>query len=638
MKKHLFTIVCALLSLQLYTANTLQVNNSEQEYELFSDCDRLVFDLENDPGINGVLNLKWYSAKELQLDQKNTRSAYYLKATIKNQQEAQLICHVYYVSLNKLSIYQVVDGEIIEADELGIYSDQSLFPFLHSYPMMELKDTKGAPFDLILRVEGIQTAYIPWFVSSINPMFEIRHYQDLFFGLVYGLLLLVVIYNLSLYYRLRENDNLVYALWVLLLAFHLAFFNGFIYEFILPDFSGKINIVDAVGAATGIMHIVFAVTFLKINWKKPAGRIALVIILWYIASIIITLLNFSEAFFPWMNPVFIVFLEGIFCLVMGVRAFIKGFKPALFFILANLSFFILISVVIAYGTTNSGHSFIGYHGFQLGSALEVIFFSFGLSYKVRLLKKEKDEALKEKAMFALENEKIVREQNVVLEQKVEERTKELSQEKARSENLLLNILPEQTAQELKDHGKARAKRYENVTILFTDFVGFTSVAENLDPEELVQLIDQYFSKFDEIIEQNGLEKIKTIGDAYMALANLPKPLENGEKAIVHAALAIRDYVDEQSKLNPDRAFKIRIGINTGSVVAGVVGRKKFQFDVWGDAVNTAARLEQTCEPGHINISQSTYKLVNNAFNCESRGMIEAKNKGSMMMYYLISAK
>jgi class 3 adenylate cyclase len=635
MKLKLAALLYVLWS-SLSFAEGVKVQDGKLEYELFKGCERQIFDLNEDPGITAVMSMPWLLAEDLALDQKNTRSAYYLKATIHNQLDMQLISHIYYVSLNRTSIYQVLGGEVITSADLGIYSDQTDFPFLHSYPMLELKDTKGKPFDIILRVEGIQTAYIPWFVSALRPVFKIRHYQDLFFGIVYGLMLIVVIYNFSLYYRLREADNLIYAIWVLFIALHLAFFNGFIYEFLWPNLEFGKNFVDVIGAAAGILHILFAVVFLKVQWKRAAGRIAVGIIIWYAASAIVTLSNLSEAFFPWMNPVLIVMFEGLFCLVLGAAALYKGFKPALFFLLANIFFFIFIGAVVSYGTGNADHTFINYNGFQLGSALEVLFFSFGLSYKVRLLKKGKDDAMLEKTALALENEKMVLEQNIILEQKVKERTSELQTEKKRSEDLLLNILPEQTAQELKDTGKARPRRFEDVTILFGDFVGFTNMSETLNPEELVEMIDYYFSTFDEIMEKYGIEKIKTIGDAYMAAVNMPEKSEQGVRNIISAALEIRDFVALEARKNPECSFEIRIGLNTGSVVAGVVGSKKFQFDIWGDAVNVAARLEANCEPGKVNISKTTYNAVKDDFDCSSRGKIMAKNKGKIEMFYVLS--
>ncbi|MEY8849005.1 adenylate/guanylate cyclase domain-containing protein [Psychroserpens sp. XS_ASV72] len=213
--------------------------------------------------------------------------------------------------------------------------------------------------------------------------------------------------------------------------------------------------------------------------------------------------------------------------------------------------------------------------------------------------------------------------------------KAIAEEKQRSDKLLLNILPEETAQELKDKGKVKAKKYPKVTVLFSDFKGFTSYAENLLPEQLVETIDHYFSKFDLIMEKYGLEKIKTIGDAYMAAGGLSLDDTNQAHKMILAAREMIAFVKQvQHDEDTTAAFDIRIGINTGSVVAGVVGTKKFAYDIWGDTVNVASRMETNSEPGRINISESTYQLIKDDFECEYRGELEVKNRGQLKMYFV----
>lgn len=216
----------------------------------------------------------------------------------------------------------------------------------------------------------------------------------------------------------------------------------------------------------------------------------------------------------------------------------------------------------------------------------------------------------------------------------------IQKEKDRSESLLLNILPEETAQELKEFGKVKAKRFDSVTVLFTDFVGFTAYAQNLEPEELVSSVDYYFSKFDEIMEKYDVEKIKTIGDAYMCVSGLPEPGENDVLRAVQAAFEIVEFIEEskKTKMNDLTRFDVRIGINTGPIVAGVVGTKKFAYDIWGDAVNVASRMETTSEAGRINISESTYELIKDYYICEYRGEIDVKNKGMMKMFFVTDKK
>ena len=210
-------------------------------------------------------------------------------------------------------------------------------------------------------------------------------------------------------------------------------------------------------------------------------------------------------------------------------------------------------------------------------------------------------------------------------------------EHQRSEELLLNILPAHTAQELKDQGRTEARHYDDASIVFADIKGFTMLSEKLPPAELVELLNTYFRAFDEIMLKYGLEKIKTIGDAYMAVGKLPEGNKATAMEVVEAALAMQEFAQTKIELHQAAGtppFAFRIGIHTGPVVAGVVGIKKFQYDIWGDTVNMAARMEQSGESGRVNISEDTYQLVKDHFQCTHRGKIAAKNKGEVDMYFV----
>lgn len=214
----------------------------------------------------------------------------------------------------------------------------------------------------------------------------------------------------------------------------------------------------------------------------------------------------------------------------------------------------------------------------------------------------------------------------------------IESERNRSDELLLNILPEQTAIELKQSGSVEAKRHESVSVLFSDFKGYTNYAEDLSPEILVKSLSFYFSEFDNIIEKNGLEKIKTIGDAYMCAGGLPFPDKDHAKKITCAAQEMIDFVTlAKNDLAKDYAnFDIRIGISSGPVVAGVVGSKKYSYDIWGDTVNVASRMESMSEAGRINVSEQTYNLIKSDFECEHRGEYEIKNHGKLNLYFVNS--
>jgi class 3 adenylate cyclase len=212
---------------------------------------------------------------------------------------------------------------------------------------------------------------------------------------------------------------------------------------------------------------------------------------------------------------------------------------------------------------------------------------------------------------------------------------ELELEKARqkSDELLLNILPEPIADELKRTGSVEPIEHDSVTVVFTDFVGFTASAEFRNPSELLRELDDCFSAFDAIIEKYGLEKLKTIGDAYMFAGGVPVNLEENAVRCVEAAQEILQFVAEKRTRDP-RFWQIRIGMHTGKLVAGVIGRKKFIYDVWGDTVNTASRLEAAGEPGRINTSSETYNLIKDSFTCVYRGEIAVKGKGPLAMYFV----
>lgn len=204
------------------------------------------------------------------------------------------------------------------------------------------------------------------------------------------------------------------------------------------------------------------------------------------------------------------------------------------------------------------------------------------------------------------------------------------QARKRSDELLLNILPSDVAAELKANGEAKARRFSDVTVLFSDFKDFTMHSEAMGPEELVQRLDNYFKAFDEIIGKYGLEKIKTVGDAYICACGLPNADPQHAQKVIRAALEMQQYMRNHAD-----GWQLRIGVHSGPVVAGIVGIKKFAYDIWGDTVNTAARMEQNSQAGQINISKVTYELIKHDFPCAYRGLLDVKNKGAMDMYFVL---
>lgn len=212
----------------------------------------------------------------------------------------------------------------------------------------------------------------------------------------------------------------------------------------------------------------------------------------------------------------------------------------------------------------------------------------------------------------------------------------IEEKRRRSEHLLLNILPQAVAMELSFQNQVKARRYEKATVMFVDFAKFTQVAESLSPEDLVAELHQCFSAFDNLISKLRIEKIKTAGDSYICASGLSDRNERPHDMIL-AALKIQEFLQKRREERLKKGlpcFEARVGIHFGPVVAGVVGVKKFAYDIWGDTVNIAARLEETCEPNRINISREAYDMAEDAFRCEFRGKIAAKNKAEIEMYYV----
>jgi len=240
--------------------------------------------------------------------------------------------------------------------------------------------------------------------------------------------------------------------------------------------------------------------------------------------------------------------------------------------------------------------------------------------------------------------KQIKEQNKQVElqkAKIEHQKELLQKEKEKVENILLNILPEGTASDLINKGKSKARYYKRVSVMFTDFVGFSKIAEGMKPQDLVKELDGYFTKFDELIEKYDIEKIKTIGDSYMCAGGVPIRNKSNAIEIILSALEIQDYMrnrELKAEKNNKECWKIRIGINTGEVTAGVIGQKRFAYDIWGATVNQAQRMEMHGEPGQVNISGNTYDYISPYFECTYRGKIQTKHNGMLDMYFVEGIK
>ncbi|WP_129020235.1 adenylate/guanylate cyclase domain-containing protein [Edaphocola flava] len=442
---------------------------------------------------------------------------------------------------------------------------------------------------------------------------------------------------LFLFYR-KEISNLYFALFNLSIAFLLYL----VYYSTNAEKDISNNSYSILSIALSCITICFSLcaftvtlfskkkTFLKIvlalslivlalalfDPKDESGLSAYTMIALLVVSLVYTMVRIIIAIFKRVPGSLILGFGILFCLLFIIGLFITVF------IAGNIKLNMLLTILFVLSI------------FSIPASIS----SF-LAWRFATTNKNLSKQLVAVEQLSAEKQSILENQNITLEQEVVVRTQEvmrqkqaLEEEKQKTDNLLLNILPHEVAEELKTKGSSKAQQFDEVSVLFTDFVNFTKISETLGVDELLEELNIHFTAFDRIMEQHGLEKIKTIGDAYLAVSGLPLANKMHAKNAVAAANDIIDFV-AQRKLQVPYGLDIRIGIHSGPLIAGIIGVKKFAYDIWGDTVNTAARMEQNSIPGMINISESTYQLVQDYYPCTYRGKIEVKGKGALDMYF-----
>jgi len=434
-----------------------------------------------------------------------------------------------------------------------------------------------------------------------------------------GTVFILFIYHLWIFF-LRRNEKA--SLWFGILCFVVLIrtlqINERVIYYFFPDFNLNIGYRIEYIAMFSLIPLSFALYFFYL-FEKSISKTVLKIISGIAFLEFIIILFSPTQFYTSLVIVFQTTLYSVFiyCFILTFNQIANRKKGARLLLISGVVILIsglndILYLNLIINTTQISH--YAFFIFLVGQA-------YFLSYNIA------------GAYSAIED------LSINLENKVVERTRELEDEKKKSDNLLLNILPAEVAHELKQKGRTTAKTYSMVTVMFTDFKDFTSVSEKESAELLVAEIDHCFSGFDHIIQKYGIEKIKTVGDAYICAGGLPVLTYTHAMDTVNAAIEIRNFMFARKKEKESRGeipFEIRIGIHTGPVVAGIVGVKKFAYDIWGDTVNIAARMESSGEAGKVNISSGTYELVKEKFTCTHRGKIQAKNKGEIDMYFVES--
>jgi len=491
------------------------------------------------------------------------------------------------------------------------------------------------------------------YLSDATSRHEVVLPYTYFGGMVFGMLLALALYNLLVAQSTRDKAYLFYGLYLFALAISLAGYMdpyaSNLNQYFLPNHPSVAMWMKRLSdPAAWILLLLFDRAFLETprylpTWDKVFIAMAVLVALWDLTG-----------FFPWYNDLDNAFTRGFgwiatvqnhVLVLMGVAAGIiryrQGFEPAKYFVAAQI--ILAIATILQLHPTDSAWHPLNYlpdgvfwryvrnEQLWIGAAIEAIIFSMGLSHRINLLRaavaRQALEAEQERKRVAIEHKER-------LEVEVAERTQELRVEKENASRLLHNILPVDVANELIAHGATDPQRYDEVSILYTDFKGFTNAVASLPAKRLVEELNDIFQHFDDIIDACGIEKIKTIGDAYMIAGGLPKALPDHAERCVDTALKMLAYLAERNRTSALK-WNMRAGIHSGAVIAGVVGKRKFTYDVWGDTVNIASRMESAGEPGRVNVSAYTYDLVKSKYKGEYRGKLDAKGKGEIDMYFVV---
>lgn|GEM_PF-824134 len=555
-------------------------------------------------------------------------------------------------------------GKIAGPEHTEYYNPKNLpFSFILDTPGVHVLAVRYANYAARKNMD-VYTAEMGGFTIGLhesNEIYPARYYQLRNFSFVlislFGIFLAFFIIHLLLYlYHRDSRSNLYFSLFCLSLA--LGFFWPYIVQ--LANYPAVELRFRASGSGIIALACLSLSGFTNEQFSRKKLRFRIIASL-CIAGFVLRFINFEWSAMTLLAACIITSLESVILIGIAIYRKVEGariigtglFMFALFFLVV-----LTLSIVVEDGlefddSKTSGQIMeLVVFGAVLSIPLSMsAYLARSFSNMTRDLKSRLNEVkqLSEKALEQeqekkrlLESRQHELEAEVTLrtaevrqqKEEIEKQHEELKKSKKQSDDLLLNILPEEVADELKLRGSTEARYFDHVSVLFTDFVNFTQAGESMTPKELVDELHTCFKSFDEIISRYGIEKIKTIGDAYLAVSGLPVHDPDHASKMVAAAIEIRDFMEERKAMLGDRSFHIRIGIHSGPVVAGIVGVKKFAYDIWGDTVNTAARMEQSGEAGRINVSGTTYLLIRSGYECTYRGAVEAKNKGKLEMYFV----
>ncbi|MBL7849485.1 MAG: hypothetical protein JNN04_01195 [Cyclobacteriaceae bacterium] len=576
-----------------------------------------------------------------------TNSVIWVKFTLKNrdpENQPQWILLQKNALVDYIALFTKVDGtwNRIETGDRFPFDQRAIKNHEFGF-ILDLPDTTSRTY--YMRFQTLGSMQMPLEVRTPGNFQGFSQQSEMLYGLFSGALIIMFIYNLFVFFSLRDLSYLAYCLFIITnLALHTAY-SGHHFQYLLPNSPYLANLSIPLIMA----FVPFTVSLFSLSFLSPAKIVPVIRWTLYGVCVISVVLVASSFFLPLQLSTsaagMLIIASLIAAIVAGGSSWMQGNKGARFYVIAWI---LLIASGLMTSFRNFGlleNNFLTVHGARMATLLEVTLLSFSLADRYNQFRKEKELAQRE--LIDMQ-----REANIVLERKVEERTRQLNEtnvklndtldkvevERAKSDSLLLNVLPKEIMKELKDTGKIAPRNYPLATVLFTDIKNFTTFAEKLQPEEVIKSLNECFLAFDDICRKHGLEKIKTLGDGYMAVGGVPVPNSTNPVDAVRAGLEMQKWVsrrNEQLRVGQEERWEIRIGINSGPVVAGIIGKHKFVYDIWGDAVNLASRMESHGEVGKVNISQNTYEHIKDYFVCEHRGRVMAKNKGAVELYCVV---
>jgi class 3 adenylate cyclase len=523
-----------------------------------------------------------------------------------------------------------LNGKLIyEVGKIGKNKDDSIPAYIPKFYLFP--ETTEKVYELIFQVSNFHNfrggMWLTPIIGNKDELEKKRDINNFIDTFISGASFLFGIYHIGVFFLRREQRSSFYfGIFCILLSIRPILINEDL--FFSLDFSNIWIIGLKLKYLSFYMGTPIVLLFVYETYPKEVNKIILYFVVISTSILCSIVIIFPPLIFTQtLNLMYLfIFLTLLLIILTLIKATYKKYIGALEFMIGFGVFSIAILNDILFDLQLITTEYLSHIGFLFFIFSQSIFI---LHEFIRTLQK-------------------IEELSSRLEEKVVIRTKELEEEKIiaqkerdKSEKLLLNILPKEIAYELKDKGYSEPIYFNDVSVLFTDFKGFTKIAENMSPSELVKELDLCFIQFDKIIEKYNLEKLKTIGDSYMCAGGIPKINKTHPIDTVLAALEIQNFMnfmkEEKEKLNSPY-WEIRLGIHTGPLIAGVIGEKKFAYDVWGDTVNTASRMESSGSPGMINISGDTYNSIKDFFDCTYRGKVNAKNKGDIDMYYVHGLK